>query len=246
MGRRATLSTKVFLYAWTRILTLPEIERYAERHHCCPCGDGSSYREWLESPRVQTMPWCRAPSDELLSQYNPARLQASTSHELIASDDGPLCVDEFARLACILTQHKDARRALLDSELDLTRAQLDRTERRDKFWTHNIAPLFNSPGTVLSFKPPIGLPEISAHAPPLTPRSGSRLMRSWAGTHSLYTVSHTNWSASGQNDPPNFLSFLPAPTEGAIRFLSSFVVRSFFFMFLAVAPRKRTRKFWTA
>jgi hypothetical protein len=40
--------------------------------------DGSSYREWLESPRMQTMPWWRAPSDELLSQYNPARLKGST------------------------------------------------------------------------------------------------------------------------------------------------------------------------
>jgi hypothetical protein len=121
---KATLSTNVFLHAWKRISTLPEIERYAGWHGCCPCGNGSSYREWLESPTVQKIRWCRAPSDELLSQYNPAGLKRPTSHELNASDDGPLCVDEFARLACILTPHEDARRALLESQLDLTRAQL--------------------------------------------------------------------------------------------------------------------------
>jgi hypothetical protein len=213
-GTKATLSTNVFLYAWKGIPTLPEIERYAEWHRCCPCGNGSSCREWLESASVQTIPWCRAPSEELLSRYNPARLKGSSSHELYASDNGPLCVDEFARLACILTQHEDARRALLDSQLDLTRAQLDRTERREEFWTLKIAPLFNSPGTVVSFNPPIYLPQVSTHAPPLTSRSCSRLLRSWAGTRSLFTVSHTNWSASGQNDPTNFLSFLPAPVGG--------------------------------
>jgi hypothetical protein len=74
-----------------------------------------------------------APSDELLSQYNPARLKGSTSHELNASDNEHFCVDEFARLACIITQPEEARRALLDSQLDLTRAQLDRSERRGDF-----------------------------------------------------------------------------------------------------------------
>jgi hypothetical protein len=39
-------------------------------------------------------------------------------------------------------------------------------------------------------------------------------MRSWAGTRSLSTVSHANWSASGQNDPANFYSFLPAVPGG--------------------------------
>jgi hypothetical protein len=215
-GAKAALATSVFAEAWKRIRAVSEGDRIAEWLRCCPCGDGSSYRDWLESPRLQTMTWWRAPSDELLVHHNPARLKQSTSttRDANESEDGPLSVNEFARLACILTQHEEARRALLDSQLNLTRAQLDRSERRDVFWTLQIAPLFNSPGTLVSFKSPVDLPDVSASLPPLTLRSGSRLMRSWAGTRSLFTVCFTNWSASGQNDPANFISFLPPAAGG--------------------------------
>jgi hypothetical protein len=56
-GAKTTLSTNVSCHGWKWITTLPELERYNEWHRCCPRGDGSSYRDWLESPRVQTMPW---------------------------------------------------------------------------------------------------------------------------------------------------------------------------------------------
>jgi hypothetical protein len=215
-GTKATLSTKVFVETWIRISSVPQNESITEWHRCCPCGDGSSYRDWLESPRVQIMAWWRAPSDELLSQYNPARLKVSTSNsrEQNASEDGPLTVDEFSRLACILTQHKESRRALLDSQLDLSRAQLGRSERRDDFRALKIAPLFNNPATLVSFKPPIDLPEILALAPPLAPRGGSRLLLSCSRTRSIFTVSHANWYSSGQNDPKIFISFLPAMVGG--------------------------------
>jgi hypothetical protein len=216
-GSKAALSATVFAVAWKRVAAVSEQSRAAEWHRCCPCGDGSSYRDWLESPKVQTMTWWRAPSDELLTQYNPTHVKAVPMvcrDGIASSDDRPLSVSEFARLSCILTQDEEAKRALLDSQLDLTRAQLDRSERRDDFWTKTIAPLFNSPDTIVSFIPPTELSGVSANVAPLTLRSGARLMRSWAGTRSLFTVCHVNWSASGQNDPTNFSSFLPAAPGG--------------------------------
>jgi hypothetical protein len=123
-------------------------------------------------------------------------------------------VNEYAGLVCILTQHEDAKRALLDSQLDLTRSQLDRSERRDDFWSLTIAPIFNSPDTTVSFHPPIDLLGVFANESPLSFRSGSRLMQSWAGTRSLFTVAYENWSASGQNDRTNFSSFLPTAPGG--------------------------------
>jgi hypothetical protein len=213
-GSKAALSTNVFAEAWRRVAAVSEQNRVAEWHRICG-GDGSSYQEWIESPRVQTMTWWKAPSDELLTQHNPARARSNTvvCRDATASDDRPLTVSEFARLSCILTQNEEAKRALLDSQLDLTRAQLDRSERRDDFWTKTVAPLFNSPDTLVSFIRPIELPGVCANVSPLTVRSGARLMRSWAGTRSLFTVSHMNWSASGQNDPTNFSSF-PACRTG--------------------------------
>ena len=77
-----------------------------------------------------------------------------------------------------MTQHEDAKQALLDSQLNLTRAQLDRSERRDDFWSLKIAPLFNSPDISVGFNPPVDLIGVSANAVPLSMRSGSRIMRS--------------------------------------------------------------------
>jgi hypothetical protein len=92
---------------------------------------------------VQHMTWWRAHSDDLLLahsddlllQYNLARLKLYmlNSREPNASDDGPLSVDEFAHLACILMKREEARRAPLNSQLDWSRAQPNRMERRDYF-----------------------------------------------------------------------------------------------------------------
>jgi hypothetical protein len=52
-GTKATLSTNVFVEAWKRISSVPQNEIneiITEWHRFCPCGDGYSYRDWLESP----------------------------------------------------------------------------------------------------------------------------------------------------------------------------------------------------
>jgi hypothetical protein len=215
-GAKNTLSTAVFAEVSRCLEATSETDRMAEWYRCCACADGSSYREWLESPKPQTMTWWQAPSDELMAQHQPARAKVVSvvTTGTNAPEDRALSVNEYARLACILTQHEGAKQALLDSQLNLTRAQLDRSERRDDFWSHTIAPLFNSPDTAISFNPPIDLPEVNANAAPLGIRGGSRLMRAWSGTRSLFTVAYTNWSASGQNDPTNFSSFLPKAPGG--------------------------------
>jgi hypothetical protein len=82
------------------------------------------------------------------------------------------------------------------------------------FWTLQIASLFNSPGNLVSFKSTVYLPDVSASRPPLTLRSGSHLMCSWAGTRSLCSACFTNWSASGQNDSADVISFLPPVVGG--------------------------------
>ena len=126
-GAKIALSTAVFADLSRRLSAFSDSDQVAEWYRCCPCGDGGSYREWLESPRAQTLTWWKAPSDELLAQYHPARMRncSTVVRDANASDDRALSVSEFARLACILTQHEDAKQALLDSQLNLTRAQLD-------------------------------------------------------------------------------------------------------------------------
>jgi hypothetical protein len=60
---KANLSTNVFVETWKRIISVPQNESITEWHRCCPCGGGSSYQDWLESPTVQIMTWWRALSD---------------------------------------------------------------------------------------------------------------------------------------------------------------------------------------
>jgi hypothetical protein len=215
-GAKNTLSTTVFSEVSKRLAAYSHCDRETEWYRCCACGDGSSYKEWLESPRAQTMIWWKAPSDQLLKLQHPARLRniSTRTRDANAAEDRPLNVNEYARLVCILTQHENAKRALLDSQLDLTRSQLDRSERRGDFWSLTVAPIFNSPDTVVSFHSPTDLLGVCANEAPLSFRSGSRLMQSWAGTRSLFTVAYENWSASGRNDPTNFSLFLPTAPGG--------------------------------
>jgi hypothetical protein len=51
-GAKAALATTVFAEAWKRKRAVSEGDRITEWLRFCPCGDGSSYRDWLESPGV--------------------------------------------------------------------------------------------------------------------------------------------------------------------------------------------------
>jgi hypothetical protein len=189
-GAKNTLSTTVLAEVSKRLAASSHRDRETEWYRCCACGDGSSYKEWLESPRAQTMTWWKAPSDHLLKLQYPARLRNSSTgtRDENPAEDRPLNVNEYARLVCILTQQEDAKRALVDSQLDLTRSQLDLSERRADFWSLTIAPIFNSPDTAVSLHLPITLSGVCDEEAPLNLRSGSRLIQSWAGTRSLFTV----------------------------------------------------------
>jgi hypothetical protein len=123
-------------------------------------------------------------------------------------------VSKFARLACILTENEGDKRALLDSMIDLTRAQLDRSESRDAVWSRTICPLFNNATVLVNFVPPLELPYISPNQAPITVRSAYRLMESWARTRSVFTCSYERSSASCQNDPTNCRSFVPVGAGG--------------------------------
>jgi hypothetical protein len=163
------------------------------------------------------MTWWRAPSEDLLAQYCPVRAKKLSQTKMVSEcprSERPLTVSEFARLACILTENEGAKRALLDSMIDLTRAQLDRSESRDAFWSKTICPLFNNATVLVNFVPPLELPNISPNQAPITVRSAYRLMESWTRTRSVFTCSYERWSASGQNDPTNFRSFVPVGPRG--------------------------------
>ena len=54
-----------------------------------------------------------------------------------------MTTNEFSPLVCVLLQCNEARTALLESGLDLSRVQQQRRESRDAFWELIVAPLFN-------------------------------------------------------------------------------------------------------
>jgi hypothetical protein len=193
------------------VAALPVSERLAEWHRCCG-GDGLLYRHFLESPRVQTMTWWKAPLEDLLAQYCPVRAKKLGRTKMVSEcprSEKPLTVSECARLACIITENDGAKRALFDSMLDLKLAQLDLSESRDAYWSKTMCPLFNNATVLVNFVPPLELPDISPSQAPITDRSAYRLLESWTRTMSVVTCSYERWSASGQNDPTYFRSFVP-------------------------------------
>jgi hypothetical protein len=112
-----TFTTSVFAEVSKRLAAYSHCDMETEWYQCCACGDGSSYKEWLEYPRAQTMTWWRAPSDQLLQLQHLTRLRNNSTGtcDANAAEDRPLNSNEYSRLVCILTQHKDAKRVLLDS-----------------------------------------------------------------------------------------------------------------------------------
>ena len=98
-GAKIALSTAVFADLSRRLSAFSDSDQVAEWYRCCPCGDGGSYLEWLESPRPQTPTWWKAPLDELLTQYHPARMRncSTVVRDANASDDRNFSLSEFSR-----------------------------------------------------------------------------------------------------------------------------------------------------
>jgi hypothetical protein len=67
----------------------------------------------------------------------------------------------------VLTQNDCARNALLDTFLDLTRAQLDQREERDEFWVSVVELVFSAPSIDVFFAP---LPDLNDVCATDTPR----------------------------------------------------------------------------
>jgi hypothetical protein len=80
------------------------------------------------------VPWRRAPKKHC------ARDVCSTGPSL----------SDFGRLLGILTSAPAVRRAIVESGLERSRAQLDARIPRDSFWSTAVAPAFNDPSIVPS------------------------------------------------------------------------------------------------
>jgi hypothetical protein len=122
-------------------------------------------------------------------------------------------ISEFARLLCVLTQVPHVLAELLNSGMDITRAQSDRHEGRDDMWAKSIETAFNDPTIVLSLPGMADMTEVDASTVPQCHRGGEKLKSLFFKTRALFTKVYERWSASGQNDPDRVANFLPLNTR---------------------------------
>jgi hypothetical protein len=178
---------------------------------------GPDFVQFVTDPRNQTMIWHESPTDAALEAYKPveaadrrrgasARISSLDENE---SSEPPLNLSEFGRLVCVLLQLEFVRRDLMASGLDLSRAQSDRHEGRDEFWSKSVSPAFNSPAIRVSLCAEGYLSDVNVNAPPRAHREGEKLKSIFFKSRGLFTKSYGKWSLSGQNDPERFADFLP-------------------------------------
>jgi hypothetical protein len=119
---------------------------------------------YVTDPANQTNLWRVAPNDNELYKWRPADARdgrCRTSRAAVVErterqfdgDADPssmkspsFAVSEFGSLICILLQVTSVRQDLLQSGINLTRAQTDRRKGRDSFWALSVECVFNDPG----------------------------------------------------------------------------------------------------
>jgi hypothetical protein len=148
----------------------------------------------------------------------PWRKAPTKQNSRTSSSTGPP-LSEFERLLGILATAPTVRRAIIESGLERTRAQLDARVPRDSFWSTAVAPAFNDASIV----PVVSCfndwadekgGKLQVETIPSVRRDGSELKRWYQDCRASFTVSYNKWSRSGQNDPESFENFVPRHSRG--------------------------------
>jgi hypothetical protein len=93
-----------------------------------------------------------APSDEALDIFKPVRARdrcrrATANQDSVNVDNvqqwPSFSLSEFGCLVCVLLQMDMVRKDRIASGSDLSRAQADRREERDSFWSRSVESSFN-------------------------------------------------------------------------------------------------------
>jgi hypothetical protein len=132
--------------------------------------------------------------DSIVREAEPAkssrldRWNASIVHDGVAIPD--FTVSEFARPIALLTTDPDIRAKLEHSQLNLSRAELDRGMSRDAFWCDAVAPAFTNKNVSPSLALRGQVDGADSSAPHLTPRLGDFLKVQY----------YTRFSLSAQRD----------------------------------------------
>jgi hypothetical protein len=137
------------------------------------------------------------------------RRNASIVHDGVAIPDFTLSV--FARPIALLTTDPDTRAKLEQSQLNLSRPELDRGLSRDAFWCDAVAPAFHNKNVSPSLDMRGQVDEADSSAPPLISRLGNFLTGQYYSVKSHFTEAHRRWDLSGQlqSEAASFLSFCP-------------------------------------
>jgi hypothetical protein len=177
---------------------------------------GDDFEKFVTDPVNQTRAWHLSPSDFALEVYRPAETgdrrrpaAGQSSFDDIPTSGPSMNLSEFGQLVCVLLQNDDVRRDLIGSGLDLSRAQSDRHEGRDDFWSNSVSSAFNDPTIRVALSMSGHLSDVDVNAPPRAIREGEKLKSIFFKSRGVFTKVYQKWSLSGQNDPERFESFLP-------------------------------------
>jgi hypothetical protein len=183
-------------------------------------GDAEKWYKEPKRPKQGSM--FVSPSAEALEKFFTAPLEPRTGKKsgvgTPANADPALSVDE-SRLIALLVGDEAIHAALLQSGLNLQRRDLDRRVGRDDFWTDLVEVRFNDPAVVAAL-PDVDIPpalhDVAPNCSVAFHRSVEVLRRRMLEVRASFTLWHSNWNQSGQNDATNFDQFVAQPGDGSM------------------------------
>lgn len=193
---------------------------------------GGRFRRFWANPSKISTPVRIAPSSEDIEAF-----ATETLHR--ARRTASINAHEFARFVGILVENEEARSALLQSGMDLTRVEQKRRMSRDDFWETVVARLHNDREIIVGMNF-IGLVDADDNQTALDlnmavpqKRTGAWLKDKFFAVRASFTRAYHNWTRSGQNNPEgtDFEMFVPrAPASTAMSALGRHCMILFYAM----------------
>lgn len=169
---------------------------------------GAGHVRFVTDPAHQNYAWFKAPTLTSISSWNPVIPKATQSPKA-----PPFSLNEWASLVSLLVKDSSIREKLIQSGLDLSRDEQQRSEWRDLFWDADVCPQFNDQSVVpvrdlrgvVDSERVLG--SIDPNADDIRPRSSAALKKRFTTIKALFTKAYCIWSKSGENDSEDTRAF---------------------------------------
>jgi hypothetical protein len=160
--------------------------------------EGGSVRSCIYLATNKSRVVMGAPSDDENLANMPADCRAAIcANSTNTIRAAPLTLREWGRLLTIVLFEEQVRSKMLETALDLSRAQIDAGTSRDEVWVTDVARLFKDTGhiapSIQDVESVLGYLQVNCQAGKMHKRDGASLKAYFDNTRVLFTNAKRRW-----------------------------------------------------